>query len=504
MTFRSTARFARATVLSAVIAFACGCGGGGTMPFVPGPVPSSANLFRLTLVSTDPFANPTSQHATEVEPSMASFQTTVVATFQVGRFFVAGSSDIGFATSHDGGATWLSGFLPGTTHFSQPAGSFDSVSDPVVAFDADHGTWLIASLPILFNGAAAPAVLISRSTDGLNWSLPVAVAPAVESSDKEWIACDNTSSSPFYGHCYVQWDDPVANGIIHVATSTNGGISWGAATSTAGNGTGIAGQPMVQPNGTVIVPIDDFNEFNTLSFVSHDGGATWSAPVLVAPISVHFIAGNLRSGPLPSAAMDAGGKAYLVWQDCRFRAGCASNDLVLSTSTNGVAWSAPAQIPIDPVTSGRDHFIPGLSIAPGTSGATAHLGLTYYSYPNANCAGATCQLNAGYVSSHDGGVSWSVPVGVAGPMRPSWLPLTNQGVMVGDYIASTFVGSQPYGIYSIANSPLAGIFNEAMYVSKAGVLPPAASVRRTVSTARPVPGVHSDFYHRLRPPKEID
>ena len=25
--------------------------------------------------------------------------------------------------------------------------------------------------------------------------------------DKDWIVCDTTSTSPYYGNCYVQWDD---------------------------------------------------------------------------------------------------------------------------------------------------------------------------------------------------------------------------------------------------------------------------------------------------------
>jgi len=496
--------FTLALAAAGLLLGGCG-GGGGTIPFVPNPRGSGSNLSNLTLVSTDPFMNPSSQHATEVEPSMTSFQTTIVATFQVGRFFVAGSSDIGLATSHNGGASWISGYLPGTTIYAQPAGTFDSVSDPVVAYDASHGTWLIASLPILFNGAPAPAVLVSRSTDGITWSQPVAVAPGQVSSDKEWIACDNSIASPFYGHCYVQWDDPVANGVIHISRSTDGGASWSAPANTAGNATGIAGQPLVQPNGTVVIPIDDFNEFNVLAFVSHDGGATWMAPVTVSTISVHFVGGNLRSGPLPSAAMDASGKVYLVWQDCRFRAGCSANDLVLSTSTNGTQWSAPAQIPIDLVTSGRDHFIPGISIAPGTSGAAAHIGLTYYYYTDSACSGGgACQLNAGYIASHDGGTTWSNPTTVAGPISSAWLPHTDQGVMVGDYIASTFVGSEPFGVFSIASAPVGGFFEQAMYASRIGALPTAASARRLTSTARPIPGAHSDFYHRLRPPYDSD
>jgi hypothetical protein len=51
----------------------------------------------LTRVSSDPFTNTTSQHATELEPDTFSSGSTVVSAFQVGRFFSGGATDIGFA-----------------------------------------------------------------------------------------------------------------------------------------------------------------------------------------------------------------------------------------------------------------------------------------------------------------------------------------------------------------------------------------------------------------------
>src|SRR5919112_826413 len=77
--------------------------------------PARANA-ALTQVSADPFTNATSQHATEVEPDTFAFGSTVVAAYQVGRFFDGGASDIGYARSLDGGTSWdTSSFLPGLT-----------------------------------------------------------------------------------------------------------------------------------------------------------------------------------------------------------------------------------------------------------------------------------------------------------------------------------------------------------------------------------------------------
>src|SRR5213592_3492984 len=98
---------------------------------------AGANV-ALTQVSSDPYTNSTSQHATEVEPDTFAHHGTVIATFQVGRFFNGGATNIGFVRSGDGGATWgAPGFLPGMTFTSGATGSpYERVSDPSVAYDA--------------------------------------------------------------------------------------------------------------------------------------------------------------------------------------------------------------------------------------------------------------------------------------------------------------------------------------------------------------------------------
>src|SRR3954453_13541803 len=124
--------------------------------------PAAANV-PLTRVSTDPFTNTTSQHATEVEPDTFAFGSTVVGAMQVGRFFNGGATDIGFARSGDGGATWdPRGFLPGMTSSQGVVGSpYERVSDASVAYDAAHSTWLISSIPLLAGTTAVPTVLFN-------------------------------------------------------------------------------------------------------------------------------------------------------------------------------------------------------------------------------------------------------------------------------------------------------------------------------------------------------
>jgi hypothetical protein len=432
-----------------------------------GVAAASANV-PLTQISTDPFSNSSSQHRTEVEPDTFAFGSTIVSAFQVGRFFDGGSTDIGFATSNDGGTTWQHGVLPAVT--TAVGGSFDRASDPSVAFDARHGVWLVSSL--VLRGANGVGVVTSRSADGGHtWSAPIVVANT-GSTDKNWVVCDNNGGSPFFGRCYTQWDQPSSGDLMLMSASTNGGLTWGPARTSADSARGLGGQPVVQPNGTVIVPYSSPSFASIRSFRSVDGGASWRVSVQVATVADHPVAGGLRSEPLASAEIDASGKVYVVWQDCRFRANCRSNDLVLSTTTQASypTWSAVTRVPIDATTTSVDHFIPGLAVDRASSGSTGRLGLAYYFYPNAACTAATCQLEVGYLSSHNGGATWTAPTQLAGPMQLSWLAATSQGRMVGDYISSSFTNGGVRPVFAVASAPLGSVFNESMFTT-ASLLP---------------------------------
>jgi BNR repeat-like domain len=436
----------------------------------------------LLQISSDPYTNTTSQHKTEVEPDTFAVGSTIVSAFQVGRFFNGGASNIGFATSTNGGKSWTSGFLPGTTVNATPAGPYPRASDPVVAYDTKHGVWLISYLGIVTPSGPVD-VLVSRSTDGLTWGNPVVVNNDGDFNDKNWTACDNSASSPFYGNCYTEFDDNTQGDLILMSTSSDGGLTWGAPLTTANNAHGIGGQPLVQPNGTVIVPINGFAglpNFLMLAFTSSDGGASWSKTNMIARIGFHHAAGGIRDSiPLPSAEMDASGKVYAVWQDCHFEPTCNASDLVLSTSTDGKSWSKLTRIPLDPRGSGVDHFIPGLAVDPTTSGSSARLVLTFYYYPNAACTSSTCQLDVGYSTSSDGGATWTPTTQLAGPMSLSWLPNTTQGTMVGDYISTSFSGAPAYPAFAFANAPSGGVFDEATYTVKGGLSTTAAPTPAT-------------------------
>jgi hypothetical protein len=447
--------------------------GAALLALAVGATPVVANV-AVTRISTDPFTNSTSQHATEVEPDTFSNGDTIVSTFQVGRFFDGGSSDIGFATSTNGGSTWTKGFLTGITPYvgtggEGGGGNFARVSDPSVAFDAKHNVWLISSLP-LNSTPTGMGVIVNRSTDGgFTWSTPVTVN-ADTGTDKNWTVCDNTATSPFFGNCYTEWDLNSAGNLIQMSTSIDGGLTWGPKKTTATGEAGLGGQPLVQPNGTVIVPIDNANETAVGAFRSTDGGTSWTDVTTIALINHHTEAGNLRAPALPTAEIDGSGKVFVAWSDSRFERGAKANDIVFSSSSDGVSWSAVTRVPIDAINSQVDHFIPGLAVDKGTSGGTAHLVLTFYFYPVSKCTQSTCQLDVGTISSVNGGATWGASTMVAGPMNVTWLANTSQGRMVADYISTSFnMSGSAHGAFALANAPSGSVFDEAMFTTTAAI-----------------------------------
>jgi hypothetical protein len=421
-------------------------------------------------LSRDPFTDEEGQHETQVEPSSFAVGRTIVTAFQAGRMVDGGASGIGFAISKDAGAHWRSGYLPSLTTQSRPAGDAPSASDPGVAWDAQHGTWLVGTVA---ESEFRVRILVSRF-DGVTWAPPVVAAgdPA-EDDDKEWIACDNGSLSPFRGHCYLSYLD-VRSSTIRTRISTNGGVTWSApVVSVPANELGFenGAQPVVQPDGTLVIVYDlaaggaHFADpaANQIQAVrSTDGGKTFGAPVTVARVQAEDVRG-IRAPTLPGAAADAGGTIYVVWGDCRFREDCSDDDIVVSHSRNGLAWTPAERVPLVDPGSDQQVFVPGLGVDPTKTG---RLAVVAYTQPE-SCSSETCHgIDAVFASSRNGGRTWTAPRRLnAEPMAISSLPDTGLGAMLGDYIALSYVRGKPVPVFALALDPFGGRFREAIYAS---------------------------------------
>jgi hypothetical protein len=408
-------------------------------------------------ISRDPYRNRESQHETQVEPDSFAVGSSVLAVFQSGRIFGGGASNIGFSFSRNRGAPWTRGFLPSTTANSSPAGPWPIVSDPSVAYDAQHGVWLISSLAV---AADRSAVLVHRSRDGVHWDPPVSatLAPTLGPLllDKEWIGCDNGPASPFRGHCYVSYSDFRTNEISTQASS-DGGVTWGLPTASpdAAGRSSILGnfapavQPVVRPDGLVVIPYYDGNRVAAIS--STDGGATYSAATPVGPSRYHGVP-RLRVSPLPVAEVGADGAVYVAWADCGPSPGCSRNSIVLSSSRDGVSWSPPARVP----TGSADAELPGLAADPAAAG---RLALAYYTVSGS-------RMDMWLVSSRNGGATWAKPQRLSTQsIPPEWIAATSGGFMVGDYISTSFAGGRAVPVFVLARRPTGGRLHESAFAA---------------------------------------
>ena len=416
-------------------------------------------------LAIDRLSDPEFRHATHVEPDSLSFGSTLVAVYQVGRAPAPGGSAaaIGFSTTRDGGRTWQSGLLPRLTRNNRPQGEWARASDPVIAYSARHGVWLASAL---VSSPGGPSGLsFHRSPDGRAWSGPIVATSSVARDlavDKQWATCDNWPQSPHYGRCYLAYTDLQRGSRISLQTSADGGLTWSAPIGSPDNaGRNVnqspAVQPVVRPDGELVIVFLGDDRIATTR--STDGGRTLSREQLVSaarPVATP----NFRAFSLPSADVDSTGRVYVAWMDCVFRPVCSGDgaDLVLArSSTDGTRWEPTSRIAVAPQTPGNWYALPGLSVDPGRQD---RLGLAYY---RLNAGGA---IDAFRSTSIDGGRTWSRPTRLTPEsIRRSWLPVTQYGPMIGDYISTSFVDGRLIPVIVVAGPPRGSRLDESVFAA---------------------------------------
>jgi len=431
--------------------------------------PAHANV-ALTRIGSDPFTNAGFQHRTAVGSDTFQNGTTIFTASMVGRGTGGGSAGVSYAAYNKQRQTWTSGILDGIT--VDRGGAYTAVADVRVGyFLYNYNIWVIATLAT--GGPGGSAILVSRSSDdGRTFRAPRTAATGQLTN--LWFTCAFTASAD--RNCYLGYTDAGAGNAIRVHVSGDGGLSWGPARSPAGGATGVAVNAISQNFNEVVVPYLSTGG-QIRSFRSTDSGLTWQASVPVATVRRHTPAGGLRDPGLPSVQKTRAGTVYVAWADCRFRAGCAANDIVISRSADGVTWTAPRRVPIDATTSGVDHFLPALGVDPGDGWVPDRLALAYHYYPSAACTAQTCQLSIGFVSSTNAGATWSAPTRLAGPMRLSWLPQTAQGRTVGDHLSTEVVWSgNAFPVLPVAVQPGGTGLDQSVFVPTGGVAITGGSV----------------------------
>jgi hypothetical protein len=208
--------------------------------------------------------------------------------------------------------------------------------------------------------------------------------------------------------------------------------------------------PVVQPNGTLVI-LTRFgtNERSLVAVRSRDGGATLEPPVTIAPM--RSAPPGHRAPDIPTADVDASGRVWVAWHGCTARTACDGNDVLVSSSPDGVSWSPPVR-----ATTGRHASIPAIAAGPG-----GRVGVVYYVVR----AGG---IDAELAESRNGGATWGAPQRLNVLTMPfSWLPNTSAGRMLADYVSLTYPAGRPLAVWALASEPAAGgRFSQAIFATR--------------------------------------
>jgi len=339
-----------------------------------------------------------------------------------------------------GGATFT-----GTTIGRTWSGNtFGITFDPGIDYDNS------GNLYFSFGGAPLSrnypnSVAVSKSTDGVNWSTPVAVTynQGKNFDDKYYIAVDR-SSSAFANRIYVSWDrNSGFNQILYIAYSADGGATWSAPIKVNDGTTKfervIGAYPAVDHNTGVVY--DSWHDYaKNIIYVdkSTDGGVTWGQDVAAAQTHAGFgtdigCVGGRSQGPAHALKVGPSGALYLVYAD-PVTSGPSSRrfDILLTNSTNGGAtWSVPVVLNDD--NTSTDQFHPTLSVESNGAGGDK-VTVTFYDRrddPN------NCLANVYATQSTDSAVTWSANV----LMTSAQSNFDGNPNGPGDYSSSTPFGS---------------------------------------------------------------
>lgn len=253
----------------------------------------------------------------------------------------------GYYYTTNGGTSWSGA--------DQLSGSTVLYGDPSTAYDIAGNVFISSMIPAGFD---VDGYYVQKSINkGLTWSALLRASDTRLNFDKDMIAADNYSTSPYKNYVYAAWTDFTGTSSVRFNRSTNGGSSFSTPiTLKNSNGFGQGTNVQTGPNGEVYVCWADYtnNTFPAqgIGFVkSTNGGVNFtSSTVPIRYVGIRTYAfgdpafNNTRVNDFPSMAVDKSnahkGRIYIV-----FAAQENSNSKAVVQITwsdnGGTTWSTP-------------------------------------------------------------------------------------------------------------------------------------------------------------------
>ncbi len=308
---------------------------------------------------------------------------------------------VGYYISLNGGINWSGN--------NQLPGSFNISSNPAVA---------LALNGFIYYNYLDNFLVVDRTTNnGNNWLGRVNI-PANYGFDKNHIAVDLNSSSPYTGRIYVAYTKWVSPYPIMISYSTNNGYSYvneQQIGSPLSNHIEQGANLQIGPNGEVYCVwatpnLSNNNIEDKIGFTkSINGGVSWTSAT--TPITINGIRGtllntNIRVNSFPSMAVDRtggirNGYIYLCWAQRNLAPAGSDADICFSFSSNGgSSWSTPIRVNDDNINNGKQQFSPWITV----DQITGLLSIIFYDTRDV-VTQDSCHT---YVAmSNNGGVNWT-------------------------------------------------------------------------------------------------
>ena len=354
-----------------------------------------------------------------IEPSIAvnpENRRNIVATWKQDVSPEFNARDDLIASSFDGGRSWRRTAVPGLTRCT--GGTSDTASDPWVSFGGDGRAYFGGQFGDVAPQPPEIAIGASRSRDGgLHWSAPATISPRLTGNENPAI----TGSPIRRGHAYMVWarffkEIPATmEYTMSFSRTTDGGANWSAPVVISSPGLfalDFAPRLRVLPNGTLLViyaRVDGLTGLAELRVLrSRDEGRTWQEPVIAGSIPIPtsvFLpeTGEMLPQPgFPTSAVAPDGTAYIAFEHSS--APDAGEIGFLVSRDSGRTWKL-STLPGVPAYA----WEPAMAVDGHNT-----VGVTWYDIRNDRPGDAATSADVWFASSSDHGASWR-QIHVAGP-----------------------------------------------------------------------------------------